>query len=499
VEVVDFISEATLKTDLKPPSDCLGHDRVARSILDKVALLQPGSMIALQGPWGRGKTDVLWRVAILSGAGKPEVPVTQKAIWINPWQYGTPDLLSPLVLALLKLVPEERRTRNEALWKAAESIIKAGVGFGIKATSFVVPGGKIFEAVASEAKDLLSGLFEAQNLDRDHKPDPDPVSEMGRRFDQLVKEVFANNGTDNESRLLICVDDLDRCLPHRQVALLEALHFLISAGAPATILVALDPTLARQSVIAHYGTRMFDPERYLDKMFDLRITLPALSGEVLAGLVKKQLASLVDFKGTRVSYMEVAADHCGKLFPDLQGAFKEALFLPDFCNPRMIKRMLERIRLLASSNVSLEMDIDRGDAWLLVLWLALVERRPELRSALQGADGADTRGQRLSQIRSAYIFDTSKRESVEVSYGVGTTHRGETRRTVEPPPSEIQAKKDSAMEAIGMPRRDDAADLVTVLHKLYDLERPSWREAGHWATLAQIFSRFDDILVRAGL
>ena len=134
----------------------------------------------------------------------------------------------------------------EAIRKAAESVIKAGLNFGLKATALTIPGGQIYETGAKEAIDLLEGLFHARDLECESVPDPDPVSEMGKRFAELVRVLLAKHEVAPNARLLICVDDLDRCLPHRQVALLEALHFLVTAGAQATILVALDPTLARQ-------------------------------------------------------------------------------------------------------------------------------------------------------------------------------------------------------------------------------------------------------------
>jgi len=483
-----------LETGFKPPADCLGHDRISRSILEKVAIMPPGSMIGIQGPWGRGKTDVLWRVADQSGAGKREVKGRNKAIWINPWQYGNPDLLTPIVIELLKQIKPAKKSSAKALRKAAVTIIKAGLSFGLKATALTVPGGQIYAAAANEAKELLEGLFEAEELDSESTPDPDPVSEMGKRFADLVGALLTEQGFAPNARLLICIDDLDRCLPHRQVALLEALHFLISAGAQVTILVALDPTLARQSVIVHYGTDMFDPERYLDKMFDLRITLPAVSGDVLKKLIKKQLACSVAFKGREITYSDLAA-HCGSLFSNLEDSFNQAMFLPDLCNPRMIRRVLRRIELLARSGVSFDMNIEETDRWLLVLWLALVERRPELRAALRGAPALDEKAKCLENIRMAYSFDTHGYTEVEpwLPQGVPSPPK---RRFTPPSASEVQAQKDSSMLVIGMPRRQDASDLVRVFDKLHDLSR---QEEKSWTTLAKCFSTFDDILVKAGL
>ena len=60
----DFVSQGTLDTGLDLPPDALGHDDLARAIIYKAVHLPPGSVIAVQGSWGRGKTDVLARVAV---------------------------------------------------------------------------------------------------------------------------------------------------------------------------------------------------------------------------------------------------------------------------------------------------------------------------------------------------------------------------------------------------------------------------------------------------
>ena len=353
---------------------------------------------------------------------------------------------------------------------------------------------------ADEAKNLLEGLFQARELDQDSKPDLDPVSEMGSRFAELVRAVLASEGSSPESRLLICLDDLDRCLPHRQVALLEALHFLVSAGAQATVLVALDPALARQSVITHYGTDMFDPERYLDKMFDLRVSLPAISGDILKTLIRKQLAMPVRFEDTEISRSELASTRCGQLFTDLEDAFEKALLLPDFCNPRMIGRMLQRIYLLACSDVSFKMQVNPEERWILVLWLALIERRPEFRAAIRAAATSEEKQNRLEKMREAYSFDTSTRTRMRRTQPQ-TPYSTVVPESVEPPINEVQAQRDSFMLAIGMPERGRAPDLCRIFSRLYRLWHETHEHAQEDAdvSLARIFADFDDLLVRAGL
>ena len=71
---------------------------------------------------------------------------------------------------------------------------------------------------------IIGALFDAQHnatgQDDSSQPDPDPVAVMGERFRTLIEELLKAHANRTD-RMLVCVDDLDRCLPDRQVALLD--------------------------------------------------------------------------------------------------------------------------------------------------------------------------------------------------------------------------------------------------------------------------------------
>jgi hypothetical protein len=199
--------------------------------------------------------------------------------------------------------------------------------------------------------------------------------------------------------VLVCVDDLDRCLPDRQVAMLEAIRFLTSAGAPATFLIALDPTLARQALVTHYKTVEFDPDRYLDKMFHLRVNLPAAAPRVKA-LVKHHLERQVRFQGEEMTLGNLLGAALGReAQKHLLAAAPLALGNAALGNPRSVRRIMDRLYLLgctAERQGQLSLEGEEG-ARLLLAWLGLVERWPAVRHALQDG-GRDDFARRLEQI-----------------------------------------------------------------------------------------------------
>jgi len=410
----DFVSQGTLDAGLGPVPDALAHDAMAQAIFEKAVFLPPGSVLAVQGSWGRGKTDVLMRVAAIvrdpEKAGLPTGLVSD-ALWINPWQYGTPDLLTPLVLAMLERIPEEPRKNDRRLRKIAETLLRAGLNFGLKAVG-AGTGMPILSLAADPVDRMVSGLFEAVGVKAEsERPDADPVSVMGERFRELTEKLIATKTVGADARLIVCIDDLDRCLPDRQVALLEAIRFLISAGARATFLIALDPTLARQAILTHYKTDAFDPDRYLDKMFDLRVNLPSL-GIRIADLVRHHLEREMHAAGHVMKMSDAMNDLLGANGAKrLEKASLVALSTPDLSNPRIVRRIFDRLYLLALSRSALAtrkgqraqpIAFSEEDCRHLLVWLGIIERFPAVRAALQ--DGArDGFEKRIREMHTSYL------------------------------------------------------------------------------------------------
>jgi hypothetical protein len=449
----NVVAEVSQATTL--PLDSLAHEALAGAILKNSLQLPPGAVIAVQGPWGRGKTDILIRIQKCLEAGTVS-GVVPKPLWINPWQYGTPDLLTPLVLKLLEILPPPPALSKQTVLRAAASVLRAGINFGFKAVQLMLPGGKLTETAVGSVQELVTDLekdWEERKDDGPPTPDYDPVAVMGDRFRELVDQVILAQGASGQ-RLVVCVDDLDRCLPDRQVAILEAIQFLVSANASVNFFVALDPVLVRQAVVAHYGTEVFDPDRYIDKMFDLRVNLPAVSRPDLGGLVRGHLARPVGTEQRPLQ--EVLHGLLGDKVKLLEQIAPTVLWPIDLRNPRIIRRIFDRLHLLACSDVppaDLHLS-DEESIRLLLLWLGLIERWPDLRRTLQHAEDFTAM---FNKIQEMYVEDK---------------------------PAELP---ESIRAAI--PARGKFPDLIAIMK---DLEN-NRHHAG------RAFNRFDKALIQAGL
>ena len=92
---------------------------------------------------------------------------------------------------------------------------------------------------------------------------------------QLVKEFLSTLIEERGNKLVIFIDELDRCNPNFSVKLLEQLkHYFADDRVTVVFSVSLSQL---QSTIKKYYGESFCATRYLDKFFDFRMALPEIS------------------------------------------------------------------------------------------------------------------------------------------------------------------------------------------------------------------------------
>ncbi len=402
----DFISQKYLedladqtKTDVTMPPDLLGHDGIVTSIFQAAAALPAGSVVAVHAPWGRGKSDVLLRTALLTwetslqAEQKGFKSTFARALWINPWQYQTPDMLTPLVSALIERIRKNDLIQDKAAVKAtAKKILRSGIKFGLGVAKNLAPLPYLVEAAAGP----LDELFEELWGEDDASEPTDPVFALGEAFRELVEQALNEQGEATPQKLLICIDDLDRCLPDRQIALIQAIKFLLASGAPATFVIALDPRLTANALVAHYEISAVDANGYLDKMFDLRLYLTPPGPSETRQLIKSLLDRPIKLNGGETYPLTLLAEALqltagsATSVEELSDALLRTMIAADSNNPRFIRRLMDKLLVftVAAGASGKKIEISSGGTssekvvWLCI-WLIICERWPEVRTALK--------------------------------------------------------------------------------------------------------------------
>lgn len=137
------------------------------------------------------------------------------------------------------------------------------------------------------------------------------ISMIRKDFEQLVAmmadirqaELSKEDGKGRKpvERIVLYIDDLDRCSPRQVVEVLQAVHLLLAMEL-FVVVVGVDPRWLLRSLSSHYhelldndGPRPGDPwlvtpEDYLEKIFNIPFVLPGLSSGTLAELLRSLTA-----------------------------------------------------------------------------------------------------------------------------------------------------------------------------------------------------------------
>lgn len=226
--------------------------------------------IRVSGGWGTGKTTLLSRLetALQEESRQEGSSIQYIPAWFDPWKLSS-----------------EAEVRN-ALARSVLKVIENDGGF---ATNL---------KMSIERKNVIRMLSErllsisADEVDTFYRMDAkvrDTFVEVEELF-KKVAEVYLDDPSQHR-RLVIFVDDLDRCQPSRVREVLEAVKLFFDL--PGLIFVfALDSAQLERAVASEYDMDNEEAREYLEKMFQLTITLPRKKSDDLHQYLATNLAKI---------------------------------------------------------------------------------------------------------------------------------------------------------------------------------------------------------------
>ncbi len=267
-----------LNDNPRPEKDLLNFSRYARPLADLIAdaRTQTPLTIGIYGHWGNGKTTLMQLIR--------QVLPREKFVHVEfvPWLYSSDEnLLIPLLHTIYDTLEENplEHFKNSAA-RISAIITRITAALAIKTIS----AGQV------SLKDVDE---EYQRFNSANSSINSSIAKLRDELRRTVEEI-----TDKgKGRMVIYVDDLDRCLPGKIIELLESLKLFLDI--PNTVvLLAVDCEIVEYGIRAHYKDFDFAPDKlgsltadYLDKMIQLPIYLHPLEREemcsYLDGLVKE--------------------------------------------------------------------------------------------------------------------------------------------------------------------------------------------------------------------
>ena len=238
------VSEYRIILDTPSTAPALGFDSAANALKDIILRSNPNFVIGIFGTWGSGKTTLMRAIERrLEGSGAIKVQ-------FSAWRYERePHLIVPLLdtmrEALVAWSEKNVKFRDQAM-KTASTVGKAIysllAGMSLKAS---IP------SVLDVNFDASKAFKRAEDFDSEASS-----AKMSRSFYhsafKALSETFADFlGKENERRIVVFVDDLDRCLPQGALEVLEAMKLFFDMDG-FVFVVGLDRAVVERSIDLKY-------------------------------------------------------------------------------------------------------------------------------------------------------------------------------------------------------------------------------------------------------
>lgn len=286
--------------------DRLNRARLAEAIADQVMNSPHGQgfVIAVDGPWGSGKTSILNLI---------DECVTERSetivLWFNPWLFsGTEQLVVRFLQELSAQLEEKAKAaRDEQLRVIGERI--AGYGEVLVPLGWVPAVGPWLSRAGALAR-LADRRTKIMAL-------PSALA-LQRRVRAALAEV--------DRRLLVIIDDLDR-VESEQIRDVVRLIKLVADFPNVTYLVAFDA----EKVAAALGADVRTGREYLEKIVQVTHNLPAIHDWPLVVLLQTELDAALR-----------PIDH-GPFFQDDWVNIFHTAMRPFFENVRDVRRYLNAV------------------------------------------------------------------------------------------------------------------------------------------------------------
>lgn len=255
-------------------NDSIGRGEFVRQFVKMLNAIEDNCTIALEGNWGSGKTFFVKQVKMVLDAHNPNYqPVNgflteerRKVIKEKCSEFNDEDGSTELKPQLCVYYDAWQNDNDEdPILSLVYSIVKEiGSDFSFDKKPTLDICSELINLVCDKDISKLIKVLKGENALDLIKKTKDEAEKVSKFLQSLLPEVG--------ERLIVFVDELDRCKPSYAVKLLERIkHYFLDEEI--TFVFSVNINELRHTIRKCYGSD-FDATRYLDRFFDLRAALP---------------------------------------------------------------------------------------------------------------------------------------------------------------------------------------------------------------------------------
>jgi predicted KAP-like P-loop ATPase len=287
--------------DRESEIDYLNFSEISEQAVDVIT--SPGMLpisLGVFGNWGAGKSTLLKLIEKdLKTSEAPSSKTKKKYILVNfdAWLYQGYDDSRAALLEVISTELNKATEDNKPLHKKTKNLLARinifrvlGLGAEGLALAHGIPTGGFLARSLNATQNLVDGIQEQNNLTEENYQSLTKVAKDGKEmFGGLLKEApqitppqqiaafrreYSEILKELRSTLVVFIDNLDRCLPRNAIHTLEAIRLFLFLPNTAFV-IAADEEMIRGSVGDYFkGTSNRHQIDYIDKLIQFPIQVP---------------------------------------------------------------------------------------------------------------------------------------------------------------------------------------------------------------------------------
>lgn len=301
-----------LLLDVPENEAIFGFDEYASLLTSAIMATDPHFTIGIFGKWGSGKTTLLRKIEHLLKSSHAQKVLT---VFFDAWRYQREEHMLLPILDTLYL----RSSQEETHWHVLVGEVKRLTASMASALTLKLPG------VEFDSHKAVEQWQSAEQIRSDYF---NWLGALQKALDDVRRD-------DPERRIVIMIDDLDRCLPHKIVEVLESIKVMLDVSGFIFVL-ALDELVVERAVENYYGQNYSIPGKdYVKKLVQVEFRLPPLRTRDV------------------VNYTEVLQQRIGNVDEQVSQSLAQVVPMVVGDNPREVKRFINGVLLATAIMKSL--------------------------------------------------------------------------------------------------------------------------------------------------
>nr|MDP9492642.1 P-loop NTPase fold protein [Thermoproteota archaeon] len=273
----ELFQRGLILTDDIATDPILDFNLYANAIVNIVRNSHPKFTIGIFGDWGTGKTTLINAVDKVLQTDKDLIRIR-----LEPWRYKQEQFpLVSLLKSIAFALPAEKQ------FQVLKQKLETSAINYLKKTPDILTS--IISKYASEEDEISDEMLDTFKRELNSKIQL--IAELDRDtvyFDGLeeIKKELRNLRLDNPAfRIIVFVDDLDKCPPKRALEILELIRIFHDIEGFVYIIGISHDMIIKFSNIEN-NKMSIDGEHYIKKLIQIPITLPKWSNHDIVNLVK---------------------------------------------------------------------------------------------------------------------------------------------------------------------------------------------------------------------